>query len=60
MELGYSGQPITLKDTDRISRQVAIWCIHFECYKYLNVCNRCRIRIKCESYQDYWSPRFDY
>ncbi len=38
----------------------AIWCLHYECYKYVEVCSRCRVRIKCANYQDYWSPRFDF
>ncbi len=37
-----------------------VWCIHYECYKYVNVCSRCRVRIKCANYLDYWSPRFDF
>ncbi len=37
-----------------------IWCPHEECFKYLTVCNRCRLRIKCENYQEYWMPRFDF
>lgn len=37
-----------------------IWCIHFECYKYINVCSACRLRIKCGNYIDYWSPRLEF
>ncbi|GAB4486152.1 MAG: hypothetical protein OHK006_13560 [Thermodesulfovibrionales bacterium] len=37
-----------------------IWCIHFECYKYINVCGSCRLRIKCSNYLDYWSPRLGF
>lgn len=37
-----------------------IWCIHYECYKFINVCTRCRIRIKCRNYLNYWSPPFDF
>ena len=37
-----------------------VWCIHYECYKYINVCSRCRIRIKCRNYLNYWSPPFEY
>ncbi|MGC2063957.1 MAG: hypothetical protein WA610_13355 [Thermodesulfovibrionales bacterium] len=37
-----------------------IWCIHYECYKFVNVCSRCRIRIKCRNYLNYWSPPFGY
>ena len=44
----------------QVSSADAIWCIHYECYKHLKVCGRCRIRIKCRSYQDYYSPRFDF
>ncbi|MDA8242062.1 MAG: hypothetical protein M0Z67_17060 [Nitrospiraceae bacterium] len=40
--------------------EVTIWCIHYECYKYINVCKRCRVRIKCMNYLDYWAPRFDF
>ena len=42
------------KDTEKI------WCPHEECFKYLRVCNRCRLRIKCQNYQDYWFPRLDF
>ncbi|MBA4373859.1 MAG: hypothetical protein C0402_13495 [Thermodesulfovibrio sp.] len=37
-----------------------VWCIHYECYKYVDVCSRCRIRIKCRNYLNYWSPPFSF
>jgi|GEM_PF-5156386 hypothetical protein len=49
-----------LNNPDQAGLAERIWCPHYECFKYLNVCNRCRVRIKCLSYQDYWAPRFDF
>ncbi|OGW33255.1 MAG: hypothetical protein A2X59_00530 [Nitrospirae bacterium GWC2_42_7] len=46
-----AGQPST-KDM--------IWCRHYECYKFIKVCNNCRIRIKCMSYKDHWQIRLDF
>jgi len=48
------------KGSDQAAPAEAIWCIHYECYKYVKVCGRCRVRIKCANYQDYWAPRFDF
>ena len=42
------------KDTEKI------WCLHEECFKYLRVCEKFRLRITCRNYQDYWSPRLDF
>ena len=44
----------------RKSSGETIWCVHYECYKYVDVCERCRVRIKCMNYRDYWEPRFDF
>lgn len=48
------------KGADKAPPSEKIWCIHYECYKYIRVCDRCRVRIKCTNYQDYWAPRFDF
>lgn len=45
---------------DRPAAQEKIWCIHFECYKFIRVCGSCRLRIKCSNYRDYWSPRLGF
>jgi hypothetical protein len=45
---------------DRTVQGDKVWCIHYECYKYVAVCSRCRIRIKCKNYLAYWSPPFNF
>jgi hypothetical protein len=37
-----------------------IWCPREECFKYLRVCDTCRLRIKCQNYRDYWFLRLDF
>ncbi|MEW6109082.1 MAG: hypothetical protein AB1632_07990 [Nitrospirota bacterium] len=40
-----------VKETDKI------WCIHGECFRYVNACIACKKRMKCESYRDYLEPK---
>jgi hypothetical protein len=46
--------------TDQTADREKIWCPHLECFKYITVCRKCRLMIKCQSYQDYWFPRLDF
>ncbi len=45
--------------TGQSSPEDKIWCIHYECYKFIKVCNRCRVRIRCINYEGYWQPGLD-
>lgn len=52
--------PVAQNSAPPGAKAETIWCAHFECYKQIAVCNRCRVRIKCIRYQDYWNPRLGF